>query len=199
MADMTGFASMTRAQAKDYLRQFLAEAPESLARLDVLLRAAGVAPVSGDLSPESLDRAWAGARTVLAWAPGYVPPPLGAPSPPPDRTAPGPPAMLPSWFAHEPHPSYAQFSADTLWVIDGLARHLAEVVLARVPGTAWAAGHSTRKGYLHEGAPVVTGLGAELNPRWTVSTVVGHELRGGAPQGAPSTIRGLYETWVERA
>ena len=82
---MTGFSSMTTAQAGAYLQQFLAEAPESLARLDGLVRAAGGAPVSADPSPASLDRAWAGARPVLAWAPGYVPPPLGAPAPPPDR------------------------------------------------------------------------------------------------------------------
>ena len=195
---MTGFSSMTTAQAGAYLQQFLAEGPESLARLDGLVRDIGGAPVSVDLSPASLDRAWAGALPVLAWAPGYVPPPIGAPAPAPERTALGPESMLPSWFSHEQHPSYAQYAADTLWVIDGLARHLAEVVLDHVPGTAWAVGHSRRKGYLHEGSPVITGLGAELNPRWTVSTVVGHTLRGGAPQGAPSTVRELYENWVGR-
>jgi len=195
---MTGFSSMTTAQAGAYLQQFLAEGPESLARLDGLVRDIGGAPVSVDLSPASLDRAWAGALPVLAWAPGYVPPPIGAPAPAPERTALGPESMLPSWFSHEQHPSYAQYSADTLWVIDGLARQLAEVVLDQVPGTAWAVGHSRRKGYLHEGSPVITGLGAELNPRWTVSTVVGHALRGGAPQGAPSTVRELYENWVGR-
>ena len=195
---MTGFSSMTTAQAGAYLQQFLAEGPESLARLDGLVRDIGGAPVSVDLSPASLDRAWAGALPVLAWAPGYVPPPIGAPAPAPERTALGPESMVPSWFSHEQHPSYAQYAADTLWVIDGLARHLAEVVLDHVPGTAWAVGHSRRKGYLHEGSPVITGLGAELNPRWTVSTVVGHTLRGGAPQSAPSTVRELYENWVGR-
>lgn len=193
---MTAFSSMTKAQAGAYLQQFLAEAPMSLQRLDDWVSAAGGTPVSGDHSPASLDRAWAGTRPVFAWAPGYVPAPLGAPAPPPDRIALGPETMLPSWFAHEQHPSYAQYSAETLWVIDGLARQLAAVVLDQVPGTAWAVGHSRRKGYLHEGSPVITGLGAELNPRWTVSTVVGHALRGGAPPGAPSTVHELYQAWA---
>ncbi len=197
MTLMVAFVSMRRNQAEAYLQAFLDEMPASRARLAGLLQAGGANPAAAeDRTPASLDVVWSALRPGFAWAPGYAPAPLGAPAPPPDRTALGPAEGLPSWFPLDLHPSYATFSPATLWAVDAMGRHLGEVVIAQVPGTAWAAGRSAGKSYLHQNKPVVAGLAAELNPIWTVSTVVGHALRDWAPQGASRSLAELYAQWV---
>ena len=197
MTLMVTFMSMRRNQAGAYLQAFLDEMPASRARLAGLLQAGGANPAAAeDLTPASLDVVWSALRPGFAWAPGYAPAPLGAPAPPPDRAALGPEEGLPSWFPLDLHPSYATFSPATLWAVDAMGRHLGDVVIAQVPGTAWAASRSARKNHIHQNKPVVTGLAAELNPIWAVSTAVGHTLRDQAHQGAPRTLADLYTNWV---
>jgi hypothetical protein len=197
MTRMVAFMSMRRNQAEAYLQVFLDEMPASRARLAGLLHAGGANPaVAEDRTPASLDIVWSALRPGFAWAPGYTPAPLGAPAPPPDRAALGPAEGLPSWFPLDLHPSYANFSAATLWAVDAMGRHLGEVVIAQVPGTAWTVGRSAAKSHIHQNKPVVAGPGAELNPIWTVSTLVGHALRDCAPQGAPQSLGELYANWV---
>ena len=103
--------------------------------------------------------------------------------------------QLPSWFHHPSAASYARFSAGTLWLIDGLGRYLGETVLATVPGTSWAAGHSRTKGYMFHNQPVISGLAEEESPFHTLGILVGRALRAEPVRGVAS-LRDVYDVWT---
>jgi hypothetical protein len=81
-----------------------------------------------------------------------------------------------------------------LWLIDGLARYLGEVVRTSAPSVRWGAGHARRKGYAYENHPVLTGLPAEdVAPVWSTVIVAGRVL---LPSQGPASLRALHDVWV---
>lgn len=192
---MVEFVSMTRAQAGEYLARFLAEMPACEQRLADTAAATGGPPAKTlDHTPESLGPLWAWATTQMAWRPGYTPPPLGMPGPRIDPATLEPAESLPSWFHHPSGAGYAEFSAQTLWLIDGLGRYLGNTVVATVPGTRWKAGHARAKGYALQNQPVIAGLGDEISTIEACAALAARALTGGQ-----RTLRDAYDNWASRA
>lgn len=193
------FQQLPRAEAKEYLQQFVAEQPASRERLAGMLRAAGADPaLTHDLSPEGLDPLWDAAQAwEVGWQEGYEPPP--APGAPPVSTptleALGPLDQLPSWFVHDRRQSM-RYSPETLWVVDVLARHLGEVVLAEHPSLRWTLGPAKPANNVDRNYPVVGTAKAWVNPLRVVSGLVGKRLTHS--MGGPTTLRELYERQTAR-
>jgi hypothetical protein len=188
------FVSMTRAQAGEYLARFLAEMPASEQRLaDTAAATGGPPPELLDHTPESLGLLWQWVTTRLAWRDGYTPPPLGMPGPRIDPADLEPPEQLPSWFHHPSGAGYAEFSADTLWLIDGLGRYLGNTVVHTMPGTQWKAGHARATGYALQNQPVIAGLGDEIMTIEVCAALAAKALRGGQ-----RTLRDAYDNWASR-
>jgi hypothetical protein len=186
---------MSRAEAKEYLARLLDEMDAGLRGvMDEAAASGGPTAEEWDRTPASLAPVWEWAVPRLSWRAGYEPPALGMPGPRIAADQLEPADQLPSWFHHPSAASYAEFSAGTLWLIDGLGRYLGETVLATVPGTSWAAGHSRTKGYMFQNQPVISGLAEEESP----STPWGSwwpgrcapSRSGGSPRCAPCTTSG---------
>lgn len=189
------FVRMTRAQAREYLTRFLAEMPASQLRLaDTAAATGGPTAQAHDHTAESLGPLWQWAATRLAWRPGYTPPPLGMPGPRIDPSDLEPPEQLPSWFHHPSGAGYAQFSADTLWLLDGLGRHLGNTVVHTIPGARWEAGHARAQGYALQNQPVIAGLGDEIMTIEVCAALAAKALTGGQ-----RTLRDAYDNWASRA
>ena len=190
---MVEFVSMTRAQAAEYLARFLAEMPACEQRLaDTTAATGGPSTQSLDHTPASLEPLWEWAAGRFAWRDGYTPPPLGMPGPRIDPADLEPAAQLPSWFHHPSGAGYARFSAQTLWLIDGLGRYLGNTVVRTIAGTRWQAGHARDNGYAFQNQPVIAGLGDEIMTVWIcatlTATVLGipqHARLAGEPRGQP--------------
>ncbi|HWB71264.1 MAG TPA: hypothetical protein VG452_03535 [Egibacteraceae bacterium] len=135
---------LTRQEAKAYLAQFVAEQPQRIDQLRRLSEATGGPTAEElDLGPDSLVALWRWARQRLSWNEGYEPPrDAGWPA----SRRPGPEdlpplAELPSWAGGDIRDA-AEFSPDTLWLIDMVARYFAEVARRGHPAAQWRAGHS---------------------------------------------------------
>lgn len=190
------FQQLPRQEAKEFLQRFVAEIPASRDRLAGMLGAAGADPdLAHDLSPGALDPLWAAAQGwEVGWQEGYVAPPTRS-SPPvstPTMGAMGPVDRLPSWFVHDRHQSL-RYSPDTLWVIDVLARHLGEVVLAEHPHLRWTLGPARPANNVDRNYPVVGTAKGWVNPIRVVSGLVERRIWGKADPHAPATLRALYD------
>lgn len=194
---MVRFVEMSRPEARAFLERFLAETPGRLQALrEQCSSTGGPSAQSLDLTPDSLDPLWSWAAPRLAWRDGYQSPPPGEPGGrvPLDQLEPE--DQLPSWF--DPVVSgWARWSAESLWLLDGLARYLGETVLASVPGARWTAGHARRRGYAYENHPVLTGLPAEdIAPVWSTAIVAARALQ---PGPGPASLKALHDVWVTGA
>jgi hypothetical protein len=87
-----------------------------------------------DMTPGSLEPLWSWAQPRLSWREGYQPPPRGLPGPRVPLEDLEPIEELPAWFVPD---LWSDFSASSLWLIDGLARYLGECLLDHVPGARW--------------------------------------------------------------
>lgn len=190
---MVAFVNMTRAEGKAYLQQFLGENDAALARLHEQAAGSG-GPTTLDLSPASLGPLWDWAVPRASWRDGWVPVPLGE--------MPGqiyaqdlePADQLPSWFAF---PSVnARFSAETLWLLDGLGRYLGQTLVASVPGAKWVAGHNRHKGYMYENHPVVRIGPQEWEPMHSAGIVLGRALAPWSAGPGPASLADLYTAWT---
>lgn len=188
------FVEMSRPEAEAFLDRFLSETPQQLERLRRLATTTGgPRPEALDLSPGSLTPLWTWAAPRLAFRSGYTPPPLGEPGGRVPLDALEPEGQLPSWF--DPVvPGWARWSADSLWLIDGLARYLGETLVTHVPRARWAAGHARTKGYVYQHQPVVTGLPTDdSQPMASVTIIAARVL---LPSPGPTTLRDLYDAWT---
>lgn len=173
---MQSYHEMTVTQARTYFEQFMSEMNASRERLAATLRERGVDPeLLHDLSPQSLDPMWRALTPLLAWQDGWEPSPSGLPRP--TLEALGDLDALPSWVATVGGP--IQFSPSTIWIIDGVGRHLGNVMSASVPGTQWSVGHHRIRAYVHQNKPVITAPEtADLDPFEMVSVIASKTLRG---------------------
>lgn len=193
---MVEFVGMSRGEARVYLARFLDEMEAGVSRVvDEAAASGGPTAEAWDRTPASLGPVWEWAVPRLSWRPGYEPPALGMPGPRITDDQLEPLGQLPSWFHHPSAASYADFSADTLWLIDGLGRYLGQTVLATVPGTSWAAGHSRNKGYMFQNQPVVRGLAEEESPFHTMAILVSRTLQPEPVRGIAS-LRDVYDAWT---
>lgn len=193
---MVEFVGMSRGEARVYLARFLDEMEAGVRRVvDEAAASGGPTAEAWDRTPASLGPVWEWAVPRLSWRPGYEPPALGMPGPRITDDQLEPLGQLPSWFHHPSAASYADFSADTLWLIDGLGRYLGQTVLATVPGTSWAAGHSRNKGYMFQNQPVVRGLAEEESPFHTMAILVSRTLQPEPVRGIAS-LRDVYDAWT---
>lgn len=193
---MVEFVSMSKAEAKEYLEQFLREMPSALERLRSQSSVTGGPELDGSVA--SLDELWAWALPRFQWREGYVPPALGQPGARISADQLEPADDLPSWFHHPSAAGYARYSVETIWLVDGLARYLGELVVANVPGAGWRVGNARRKGYLFQNQPVVGGLGGdEQSPLHTCGILVGRALRPESVPGVQSP-RDAYLSWTSR-
>lgn len=84
---------------------------------------------------------------------------------------------LPSWLATIG--GRIEFSPSTIWIIDGVGRHLGNVMVASVPGSQWSVGHHRIRAYVHQNRPVITAPEtADLDPFGVVSTIASKTLEG---------------------
>lgn len=188
MSTYTDFLAMTKAEASIYLDRFLGEMGPCLDRL--------AATVGCELNPRkgSLSLLWSRVVPALAWRAGYTPPSIGHPGPPIDAEAIEPPEILPSWFHHPSGAGYARFSMETLWLIDGAARYLGEMVVSNLGGR-WVSGEGDVDGYLFQNQPVVAGVTPEpVSPMQTCAVLVSRALKQGTEPG-PQTLVDVYEAW----
>lgn len=196
---MVEFVNMSKAEAAAYLGQFLDEMPAAMERLRHECSATnGPAPDSLDGTPSSLAELWRWAVPRMSWREGYVPPPLGQPGRRLTAADLEPADELPSWFHHPSAAGYERFSADSLWLLDGLARYLGEAVVAAVPGARWSVGSARRKGYMFQNQPVVGGLaGDEQSPLHTCGVLLGRALRAEPVAGVQSPAD-VFQSWTTR-
>jgi hypothetical protein len=192
MSTYTSFVDMSRAEAREFLAGFLEQMGPRLE----WLAAESAGSVDLDLTVDSLDPLWAWSAPKFRWREGYEPPPLGMPGPQITLEQLEPAEELPSWFEHPSGAGYAEFSCDTLWLIDGLGRYLGETLLRHVPGTSWQAAHSRRAGYIFQNQPVIAGLADDFNPVHSCAILAARALRGGSPRGS-QTLRDLYSVHVQ--
>ena len=107
----------------------------------------------------------------------------------------GPAALLASIRSARPRRTAELVGADrrtylpsptTLWVVDGVGRHLGNVMVATIPGMRWSIGpNRVRTNYRNQ--PVVTDQGDEdHNPLRGVATVASRNLKGLANNGPDS-------------
>ncbi|WP_104090875.1 hypothetical protein [Cryobacterium sp. N19] len=183
---------MTSADAAEYLAGFLGVQPMSLDRF------ASTIDRELTFSPGSLEPVWDAVEPKLAWREGYEPPALGQPGPRIDADQLELPEDLPSWFHHPSSAGYARFSADTLWLIDGAARYLGELLIQTIGGR-WASGSERVKGYMYQNQPVLTGIRPEpVSPMQTCSVLAARSLRQRVERG-PQTLTDVYNAWSASA
>ena len=167
---------MTAAQARAYFEQFMGEMDASRERLAHTLREQGADPgLASDLTPQSLDPIWQALSPLLAWQDGWEPSPSGLPRP--TLEALGNLDALPSWL--DPIGGPIEFSPSTIWMIDGVGRHLGNVMVASVPGSQWSVGRHRIRAYVHQNKPVITAPEtADMNPFERVSIIASKTLKG---------------------
>jgi hypothetical protein len=188
------FPSLTRKEAQAYLGKFLAEMPASASRLTATLDDVGADTyLAGSFAAASLDDLWRSVMPVLGWQDRYQP------ADPPTRLSPSSPIEglgdlgdLPSWFTTSTGYGLERFSPRTLWVMDGVARHLGNV-LVHTHGWEWRVGRG-RKGYVFQNQPVIAGPTNEFSPLMSLSVLVGRHLKGDEQPGA---LRETYENWTD--
>lgn len=174
----TSLVSMTRAEARAYLAQFLAEMPTCFERLKQQCADTGGPQESElDFTPESLEGLWDWAAPRFRWRETYTPPAspgeLRRQFDPDDLE---PPEELPSWFHHPSGHGLAEFSAETLWLIDSVGRYLGQTVVDSVPNTRWTLGASRPKGNMLANQPVLGGLSYEVSPLITCVVLTSQTL-----------------------
>lgn len=188
------FHTLSRREAQSYLDQFLAEMPASAARLADTLREQATDPaLVSDFHPSSLYKVWNAVTPLVAWQDLYQP------ASPPERWSPvapaeglGDPSALPSWFTTSTGYGLEHFSPHTLWIMDGLARHLGNV-LAHTDGWMWKVGRG-RSGYVFQNQPVIAGPLNEHSPLMSMAVVVSRHLKGSE---GPDTLMETYKNWVD--
>lgn len=154
----------------------MSEMDASRERLADTLRAQGAdAGLANDLTPQSLDPIWRALSPLLAWQDGWEPTPTGLPRP--TLEALGDLDALPSWVPTVGGP--IRFSPSTIWIIDGVGRHLGNVMVASVPGSQWKIGHQRIRAYVNQNKPVITAPErADMNPVGVVSVIASRQLEG---------------------
>ena len=191
---MVSFVTTKPAEAKGFLASFLDQTPQRLADLrDQCASQGGPAPHMLDLSAESLDPLWAWAKPRLSWREGYQP---GQSWDQPASKIPcediEPLEALPDWYDYDR--GDWEFSASTLWLIDGLARYLGECFPHNIPGTRWKVGKNRHKRYIYQNQPVITGLAVDdSQPMAGVTILTSRALN---PSRGPSTLTDLYTVWT---
>lgn len=188
------FHALSRREAQSYLDQFLAEMPGSAARLAVTLGEQATDPaLVHDFDPSSLNKVWDAIAPLVAWQDLYQP------ASPPERLSPvapvdglGDPNALPSWFTSSTGYGLEHFSPRTLWIIDGVARHLGNV-LAHTDGWVWKVGRG-RSGYVFKNQPVIVGPLNEHSPVMSMAVIMGRHLKGS--EGSEPLLE-TYENWVD--
>ena len=187
------FHTLSRREAQSYLDYFLAEMPACAGRLAETLRGQAADPaLVRDFDPSSLNKIWEAVASLVGWQDLYQP------ASPPERWSPvapveglGDPNALPSWFTTSTAYGLEHFSPRTLWVIDGVARHLGNV-LAHTEGWEWKVGRG-RSGYVFQNHPVIAGPLNEHSPLMSMAVIVSRHLKGG--EGA-DTLLETYQNWV---
>lgn len=172
---------MTTAEARAYFRQFMSEMDASRERLADTLREQGADPgLANDLTPQSLDPIWRALSPLLAWQEGWKPSPTRRPRP--TLEALGDLDALPSWVPTVGGP--IRFSPSTIWIIDGVGRHLGNVMVASVRGNQWDVGYNRIRAYVHQNRPVITAPdAADMNPLGAVSVIASKTLEGETQDG----------------
>lgn len=196
---MVIYVDMTLTEAKALLATFVSNTPQRLDQLRQRSAASGgPSPEDLDLGPASLDRLWAWATPQFAWRDGYDPPPDHEPGPRHPARPLEPDDQLPEWF--DPRAlDWWRFSADTLWLIDGLARYLAESVIAHVPTAHWTVGRARTRSYAFQNHIVMDGIpfGDQVEPMWSVTILVSRALQPDSiyQRGARS-LREVDDIWT---
>ena len=188
------FHALSRQEAQSYLDQFRTEMPSSAARLAETLREQGADPaLVGELDPSSLDKIWDAVAPLASWQDLYQP------ASPPDRWSPVAPVeglgdldALPSWFTTSTGYGLEHFSPRTLWIMDGVARHLGNV-LEHTEGWEWKVGRG-RSGYVFQNQPVIAGPLNEHSPLMSMAVIVSRHLKGGESR---DTLLETYTNWVD--
>lgn len=195
---MRDYFGMTRSEADAFMATFLDDMPASRQRLAYTLEQQGADPgLANELTPASLDPIWNALTPLFAWQDLYVAP---DPMTRPVATAPleglGDLSKLPSWFAVDHGYGLEHFSPRTLWLIDGIGRHLGSVLVEH-DGWAWAVGHGPQRGgshFVYENQPVVLGNGDAWSPLMSTAVLAGRELGGRSLSAAP--LKDMYDTWL---
>lgn len=174
---------MTTAQARVYFEQFMSEMDGSRDRLADTLRTQGADPaLVHDFSPDSLKTIWAAVSPLLAMFDGYTEPDPMQPWLESTLESLGDPSTLPSWLRF----GSPGFAPATLWIIDGVGRHLGNVIVTNVPGMRWSVGpNRVRSAYRNW--PVVTDQdGEDHNPFEGVRISASRTLEGRTHVGMSS-------------
>lgn len=172
---MQNYHEMSGAQARVYFEQFMSEMDASRDRLASMLREQGADPgLADDLTPASLDRIWEALSPLLAWQDGWEPDEM-QPGIQPTIEALGDLSALPSWL--DPISGPIWLSPTSLWIVDGVGRHLGNVMVANVPGMRWSLG-PTRVRTSYRNQPVVTDQGGEHhNPLEGAAVIASRNLK----------------------
>lgn len=184
---------MSRRQAGDYLNQFLSEMPASRERFAAALERHGASPhLAEDTSPSSLLPVWEALSPSLAWQDDYRPDP-------PTRAdilrwieELGDLDALPSWLFEDS--AAISLSPDTIWLVDGLGRHLGNVLSAQVPNMRWAVGRHRNRNYVYQNHPIITtdpGTGQDHHPLESTAIIIRRHLRG---EG--DSLPALHANWL---
>lgn len=188
------FHTLSRREAQSYLDQFLTEMPASAGRLAQTLQEQATDPaLASDFDPSSLRKVWAAVAPLVSWQDLYQP------ANPPERWSAMAPVeglgdldALPSWFTTSTGYGLEHFSPRTLWIIDGVARHLGNV-LVHTDGWVWKVGRG-RSGYVFQNQPVIAGPLNEHSPLMSMAVIVGRHLKGSE---GPDTLLEMYTNWVD--
>lgn len=199
MTEYTSFATMSKAEARAFLDEFLSDMPARMEWLTRLCEVTG-GPKEAELdhSASSLNTLWAWAAPRFAWRPGYLPPrspeELEPQFNPDDLEDPG---DLPAWFHHPSGLGLARLSADTLWLIDALARYLGESAVRSISDTRWASGATRPKGNMLANQPILAGFLDEESP---ILVCLGMAFRVLAPgMDALAPLGEILEQWQSEA
>jgi hypothetical protein len=195
----TSFVTMTKPEARAYLERFLSDMPSCIDRLAAQSASTGGPDQSQlDCTAESLDALYSWAAPRFAWRAGYQPPAFRGDFRPqftPDDLE--EPEDLPSWFHHPSGVGLADFSTETLWLIDGLARYLGETVINCIPGTRWASGATRPKGNMVANHPILTGLSDEESPIFACTGLASRMLTPWLDSS--HRLRSIFESWRSQA
>lgn len=191
---MPSFPSLSRREAQAYLDEYLTEMPPSATRLAHTLEEQAVdSSLASNFSPSSLNSLWQAVAPLVAWQDLYQP------ASPPERWSPIAPleglgdlSALPSWFTTTTVYGLEHFSPPTLWIIDGVARHLGNVLM-HTEGWVWKVGRG-RSGYIFQNQPVIAGPLNEHSPLMSMAVIVSRHLKG---EEGPGTLLATYENWVD--
>ena len=84
--------------------------------------------------------------------------------------------VLPNWVDYQ-FSIACYVSTDNVWLIDGLARYLAECLFVALPKARWSIGHDSHKGYHLENKIVISNLPSiEFSPMEAIAGVAAHVL-----------------------